>query len=512
MTKNIATSILSFVASLFLSFFVSPMILRNLGDVRYGIWALFGEILGYYGLLDFGVRGAVNYFAGKALAQQDDAAVSRYVSSAFFGLIGLSILVLATSVSLVLAFRHMLGPGGVDDTEIVVGAICFLGIFAAGLPIEVFAAVLVGGRKAYLVSTSELVSRLFSTALMVVVLLKAPSIVWLAAAQLAGRLLYWGAVLHYVRKYVPEATVRRANTSFGTLRELLQYGSKNAVIDISWLLVNRKDVTLTTIFLGPQWVASFSFARIAVQSLSQACSSITQPARPNLVYHWARGEFDQAYAIYYKIVRYSSYVAFMVGAFLTPFGSDFLRLWVGERMVTGNVWFRADVVLWLLLLAQLPRMMHSMSWQLLFAQHRQKPLMILISIEAVVNIAMALVLVQPYGTVGLAIATAIPMFISHTIVLPIIMQRVAGVSLRRYLVDGIGRPLAGGLAVALAGFVLRGFHPATRWADLFSNAAVLAALALGIGFFAVLGGDDRQRVLSMASAVRARLRPKAAAS
>jgi O-antigen/teichoic acid export membrane protein len=265
-------------------------------------------------------------------------------------------------------------------------------------------------------------------------------------------------------------------------------------------------------FLGPQFVPTFSFARTAVQSLSQACSSITQPVRPNLVYYWARGEYEKAYAVYYKISRYSAFLVLMTAAFLSAFASDFLRLWIGPRFVTGNPLFRADIVLWILLCAHLPRMMHSISWQLVFAQNRQNALTVLICVEAVVNTVLALFLIQRYGTVGLATATLLPMFLSHVVALPLIMRRVAGVSLRRYATEGIGRPLAGAAVVAAAAFALRGRLPVHSWADLFLNAGILAALALLIGAVFIVQPEDKQRVVSIASSLRSRLRPQAAAS
>jgi O-antigen/teichoic acid export membrane protein len=499
MVKNISLSLLSFASAIILSFFVSPMILRNLGDTRFGVWALFGELLTYYGLIDFGVRAAVNNYVGKALAEQDDTAARRYASSAFYGLSIFAVVAFVISVALVMVFRRALVPDDAPAFEVLASACLFLALFCIGLPLETFAAVLVGGRKAYLVSAYEIAGRLVSTALMIAALTISPNLLLLVAAQLTGKLIYWTAITRHTHTEVPQASISLKLASVEDFGTLLGFGSKGAWISVSTLVISRKDVALLTIFHGPQWVATYSFARIVVMAISQACLAITQAVRPHLVYYWARGEYDTAYTIYYLITRYSTYVVSMMAAFLFPYAPDFLRLWIGARFVTGDWWFRTDIVLWLLLSAQLVRMMHSTSWQLLFAIRRHNALVILITVEAMANAALSLLLVQSYGAVGLATALFVPMLFSQAVVLPLIMRHSAGVSVRRWVIDGVSRPLIGAACVAIAGFFLRQWIPPRTWPILLGEAAVLAALALAIGVAFVVRPEDRRRAITLLS-------------
>jgi O-antigen/teichoic acid export membrane protein len=301
------------------------------------------------------------------------------------------------------------------------------------------------------------------------------------------------------------------DASTGAVRELVRYGSKNAAIELSALVASRKDVTLISIFIGPQWAASFTFARMAVGSLAQACAAITMPVRPNVIYHWAREEYAHAYELYYKISRYSAFVAVMTAAFLIPFGSDFLRLWIGPRFVTGNVWFRADVVLLILLMNQLPRMIYSMSRQLLFAQNRQKILTILTIADAAVNTTLALMLVRSHGPVGLAIAELIPTLCLYCVAFPFLLRKVAGVSIRRFIRDSVGPPVVGAAAMTAIGFLLRSWMPVHSWGELLTIAVIMAVLSLGIGAIFIVHPDDRRLVLTKVLSLRSRLQPKAAA-
>ena len=78
--RNILSNWISFAIYCAVSFFLSPFIVRHLGDSGYGIWTLTLSATGYLGLLDLGVRGAVTRYIAKFHAQAADHDASRVVS------------------------------------------------------------------------------------------------------------------------------------------------------------------------------------------------------------------------------------------------------------------------------------------------------------------------------------------------------------------------------------------------------------------------------------------------
>ncbi|HEY6938283.1 MAG TPA: hypothetical protein VI424_14085, partial [Terriglobales bacterium] len=55
LTTASAFRVLSFFATTAVSLLMMPFIVHTLGDRIYGLWALVATLLGYYGLLDFGL-------------------------------------------------------------------------------------------------------------------------------------------------------------------------------------------------------------------------------------------------------------------------------------------------------------------------------------------------------------------------------------------------------------------------------------------------------------------------
>ena len=63
------------------------------------MWTLIGLVTGYYGLLDFGTRGAIGFFVARARAREATLEVAELTASAFW--------FLATAGAVVL----LVGPG-----------------------------------------------------------------------------------------------------------------------------------------------------------------------------------------------------------------------------------------------------------------------------------------------------------------------------------------------------------------------------------------------------------------
>ena len=69
------------VASVAIAFFLTPAMLAYLGEERFGMWTLVSSLVGYYGLLDFGVGAAVFRYVPLFRGQGNHHRVSAVISS-----------------------------------------------------------------------------------------------------------------------------------------------------------------------------------------------------------------------------------------------------------------------------------------------------------------------------------------------------------------------------------------------------------------------------------------------
>ena len=95
--RNVLANWATYFASGAVSFFLTPFIVRHLGNSAYGVWTLLVSMTGYLGFLDLGIRGAVTRYVAKFHSESDHEKSSQTVSSSlwpfFCGLGALAILV-----------------------------------------------------------------------------------------------------------------------------------------------------------------------------------------------------------------------------------------------------------------------------------------------------------------------------------------------------------------------------------------------------------------------------------
>src|SRR5579864_3509902 len=142
--RNVLSNWSTYLLAIGINFFLSPYVVRHLGNVGYGVWTLILSLTGYLGLLDLGVRGAVTRYVAKFHAESKPQEASEIASSAMmiFGSTGL----IAILISLFFAFfviGHMQVPPQYLTAARIVLLITGLNI-AVSLVNGVFGGILVG--------------------------------------------------------------------------------------------------------------------------------------------------------------------------------------------------------------------------------------------------------------------------------------------------------------------------------------------------------------------------------
>jgi len=103
------------VVKLGLTFVLTPLIVRSLGNYDYGIWQIVVSFIGYMGILDLGLRPTVSRFVAKYSSTKDNEKIQITYSTALL-LLGVTGII----ASLAFAFWGLLWPTTLsEDYEIL---------------------------------------------------------------------------------------------------------------------------------------------------------------------------------------------------------------------------------------------------------------------------------------------------------------------------------------------------------------------------------------------------------
>ena len=479
-----------------LAFVISPLLVRGLGTERYGVWALVAEILAYYLMLDFGVRGAVAHFVARHLAKSDSIRANATLATAFWILLPIGILASAFGCGLAYFLPDLFGIESISRREIFVAMSIMALTIGLSLPMETFSAALRGSQRLDLINAVEVIGQLVSGLAILLVLREGGLLIAVTLAQASARVLRWVLLAVLASRHIPGFSIWPRNFRRAESTGLLRLGGRKIAIDIAQLISSRTDLLVVGSFLGVQWVAFYSLARMVPLQISAMNLSITQAFTPWLTDLHAReksNELRRSFLFGSSVsVLYSLLSAVCVGGFI----HYFLRLWVGPQFVEGDLTMRSDVVAAILMLALLPQMALSTSSQLIFAAGQHGFLARLRSIEALLNILLSVLLVQRYGLAGVALGTLIPATLGQLIFVPRFISKQFGINSKDWYAHVMLRPVLSAIVLTAVVLAVLAVREPLSWTIFFVETGSVACAAALIGMTIGLRADQRKVILT----------------
>jgi O-antigen/teichoic acid export membrane protein len=291
MTRRVPTSrvarnaIANWIAFLYIavvSFFLSPYVVEHLGATRYGVWSLLAGMVGYLGLLDLGVRQAVNRYVAhhRAVAAHDES--SSVVSAAIrlFGMLGMLAVILSVAFAYAAPVLFNIPDSLVEDTRIIV----ILGglTVAATLIGGVFGGVVTGLERFDAQCGLEILLTTIRATAFVLALGEGYGLIALAVIQLASSVLYCALFWAAGRWLYAELRLRFRGPLFPQMRMLLSFGASLSVIFVFARLISYSDVVIIAAFLPIEAVAFFAIAGNACSQAGGVATSLSYVMTPRV--------------------------------------------------------------------------------------------------------------------------------------------------------------------------------------------------------------------------------------
>jgi len=479
----------AFLAAAAVSFFLSPFIVHRLGDSAYGIWALLGSLVGYLGLLDFGVRGAVTRFVASFHAASDHRGAAAAVRAAlrlFTVLATLAVLVSA-AVAAALGSLFNIPPELLGEARIVVllGGVTVAAAFIGG----VFSGVIAGIHRFDVDSTVEIAMTLLRAVAVVVALEAGQGLVALGVIQLAVSTLRGVISAGLVRRLYPELGEGDSHGTPELLRRLLSFSLFSSLIQFSGILIYYTDSMVIAAVLPIGFVTYFAIGSSLIEYARQIVSSISRIVTPRAsALQATHGDGAAADAVL-RIGAAATVVTVPVAMTFLLRGESFIRLWMGPEYAP-----RATPVLLVLAVTVWLYGGRAIAAAGLMGLNRHRGLAAAVAAEAAANLALSIALIGPLGLPGVALGTTIPNVAVTVGFLPWYFRRHLGVGVSRFVTRIWLVPSAACLGFGLASYALERWVGAASLLTYFAQvAALLPLVALGAGFL-VFSRDDRARL------------------
>ncbi len=488
LTRASAFRVLSFFVTTAVSLLMMPFIVHTLGDRMYGLWALVATLLGYYGLLDFGLTPAVCQHIAAALGRGDLEACNGVVAASlrFFLAVGIVVLLLSGAVAACAPwFAASAGEAALFSQLILI-----LGVSTAiSFPSRVFTGFLIANLRYDLMVGAELVALALRTGLILSVLLLGHGLVAMAWATFTGGLtaMFLQAWLT-ARKY-PWLSLRLSVPERGLTRSLASYSFFSFAGQISDRLRFQADPVVISVFVGLAAVTHYRIAGVLTQQFIVLTVALTGVFAPLFSRLYGARDWQGLRTSFFLATRVSICVATFLAFGLIVWGKPFILHWMGPAYLD------AYLPLLILTVAVTFDLWQAPSVDLLYAIAKHRYYAALNSVEGLLNLVLSLWLVRRYGMVGVALGTLGAMALMRLAVQPIWVCRLSGVPYRVYTKTA-GSALGGTVLAAGLVWLLCAWAISPDYWRLAGSAAAALSLYTFLVLFLVFGSADRLRIWS----------------
>lgn len=474
----------------------TPIMLRLLGQVEYGLYALVASIVSYVGLLSFGFGGAYLRFHSRMLIEGGAEQVARLngVFMTIFTMLGLVAGglggLMAANVDAILGDRF---ASAELDVARVLMWILSLNI-AVTFPTTVFNSYIVAHER-FSVQKIVAIAQTLTNPIIVLTLLSggfgaiALALSTITVGVLASVYLSWYCFRHLSMR------ITFRNFQFSVVREVIGFSGPifvYMVVDQILWQVNKLVVGRSH---GPSEVAIYGVAALLATYYMDLAGVLSRVFEPRVNRMVAGGSSDAHLTeLFIRVGRLQFIVQALFLTGLIFIGPSFLVLWAGEEYAPSYV-----VLLLLILPVSIP-LLQNIGVEVQKAKNLLAFRARVDVIAAVASLALAIPLAQAFGAAGAAAATGFCILSARGFVLNWYYHARVGLNVRRFwfqmlsFTPALVLPTFVGLIVLLSGVAA---NPA-------GLAAAVAALTLAyLGSMWVLGMNSGERDL-----VRAILRSR----
>ncbi len=467
---------------------------RVIGDLRgrelLGVWDFAWSLTVWVHLLALGLADAIARYVARYRAQRAWDDLSDAVNAALFWMSGALLAGVALTVALMFWTPHLLPEASAESITVARRVVLLLGI-GAGLQIlfAPFNSIITGYARFDLLNLIRGGRDGAILVLLVTLLFSGYGLVAVSLAVLIVEVASDCVKVIVARRLCPQLHLAPWRLKPPVLKDLLIFGGKSIVQDLSRAALYQANSIIVAYYLGPATLAVYARQRALVMHALRFVKQYAQVFLPSSSFLDARGERAALRRLLILSSKYGMYVTAPIMVILLLMGGPLLRVWMGPE-------YEAPDVLAILAIGHVLALSQMGAYSILAGLGRHGLPAFLNALGAGVSVVMALLLLGPWkgGMLGAAVAVAAPTTVTNGLLIPLIACLVLGVPLGRYTREFLAGPTLACIPLAIILWAARWLFPDAPWR------AVLIGLSAGGGVTAwvywafVLPDDIRRKI------------------
>jgi len=473
-----------------IAFLLSPFLVHTLGDTKYGIWSIITALTGYMTLLDLGVGSAIAKYVSKHKASEDYKSINVVISSGIVILLVVGLFLIAVSPFIadlvVSAFKFDAALKDTVHTLVIIAAVDIAIFVASG----VFFGAFYGFQRNELTNAALLFAALIKAILWYLVLSNGFDLLAMGVVSLVGNSLTTLLLVVFMRKIEPQVEITTRHANKASVASVFDYSKFTFLTMLGMQLIYYSDAFVVGYFLSAAAITIYTIPWSLNEYSNRLIIAVAQTFVP--VFSEQEATRDQAiYGTYITGTKAVLLLSNLLCIGVLTLGDEFVGIWMGPRYAV-----ECSAILAIMFFTLLIKSPQHLSYSILLGTANHQKFSVYNMGFSIANLVLSIVLVQKFGLIGVAAATAITQILFYAVVTPYITSKTIKFSLLDYVKRTYLRSIPSSLLLFAILTYFAKYHPPTGYLTLIGAALVGAAAYMLVAYWTLLNAEER----SMANA------------
>ncbi len=485
---NIVWNWANYGLSILAALYITPLLIERLGDTSYGLWVLLSAIVGYYGLLNFGIDFALIHYISRYLAEGRRQDIARMIATSrvIFRFIAITVLFASVGLAAAFAYSDWLFRNIFPLSETLRHPFSILLIFlsigmAASFLTRVFVSILRATERYDILNAVSMVVLVGRT--VAIIFLMGDSLLALGSIFAISNVVSSLCLFVLARRFFPPDEKYRARfdpVAFGKVR---RYGFFFFLTSLAEQARFHADAVVIGLFMRINYITYYNLANVLITYFRNIVGNASSPFLPVFSRHHGAQDELALRRVFLQATKFLAFLTVLAGGNILGSALPFLKLWVGHTLAPEYV-LLSHRVLMVLLLPFSVELTQSIASSVIYGTGQHHRLAALNGLEGAANLVLSLLLIQRYGIIGVALGTAIPLLITRLVFIPRLVKPLTGIDILGYTRMSIGVPIMCGAVLGVFQRVIYQRMGADTYGHLISIAGLTSiAFALAMARF-----------------------------
>lgn len=488
--KYVAFNWSGFIGNAVYAFFMTPFIIRSLGDTSYGLWNLVAACFGYMALLDFGIQTSVNRYVAKYRGIGDLNGINGIYTNAMalYSCIGFIAVIIGLGLAVNVERLFVIPSGKVLAVRKVMLIMAFYSAFE--FPLMVYGSIIYAHQRFDVQNGVSIAMLCLQAASLLIVFKCGGGLFVFSIAIVACGLAKYTLQVVMSHRILPGLSLRMSLISRSTLRTIAKFSVVSFIIMMTSYLILKTDHIVIGMYLLPQAITMYSIGLMLSEYSFEIVNAMSRTFTPAFTDYESRGEHNKIRSLLFMSCRASIAIGVPLVSVAMVVGKDFIRLWLGNGY--GDAYTIMVILMFGRALGFASRPMISMIYGI--GKHYLG--LYTAVFEACSNLILSLILVRKLGVTGVALGTAIPMVVS-SVIFPLIVCKGIGIDFRSWLKEGVSRSGLFCACFVSSIWALSWYLSVSTWIELFSEVGAFIAVYIAWAMTIALRRGERENMLKM---------------